>query len=299
MTDLRCVTWLSYTPRAPQVVGAPCWLEWDEIHSDVWHDSYETCDMTYLHANSKRLQSRGAEVWESMTCVTWLVRDMGHDSITRQQQMVVTVALRWLLCDMTHSDVWQDSFEMCDMTRLRASSERLLLRRTDSCVTWLIQMCDMTHLNVWYDSFKCVTWLIQTCAMTCEKCVTWLIHVWQTWLIHMCHDVWIYISCAYAHVSPSHPLGAAKEGHVRGDHDSYVRDVAYEMCDVSHTCVTWLIHVCHDIWTYLSFAPTRRSNRKRTCQRRSTVSSRNAPTTQGNVVFLKSWLHRHFLLSIQ
>jgi len=53
----------------------------------------------------------------------------------------------WLIhvCDMTHSNAWQDSF---------------------ICVTWLIYMCDMTRSYVWHDSFICVTWLVHMCDMT-------------------------------------------------------------------------------------------------------------------------------------
>jgi len=38
------------------------------------------------------------------------------------------------MCDMTHLDVWHDSF---------------------TCVTWLIHTCDMTHSRVWHVPFTC------------------------------------------------------------------------------------------------------------------------------------------------
>jgi len=50
-----------------------------------------------------------------------------------------------LMCDMTYSHVWHDSF---------------------ICVTSHIHMCDMTHSYVWHDVFICVTWLIYLSDMT-------------------------------------------------------------------------------------------------------------------------------------
>jgi len=52
-----------------------------------------------------------------------------------------------LVCDMTHSCVWHDSFV---------------------CVTWLILVCDMTHSCVQHDAFVCV--IILVCDMT-HSCV--------------------------------------------------------------------------------------------------------------------------------
>ena len=82
---------------------------------------------------------------------------------------------------------------------------------THSCETWLIHACDTIQQSA--------TWLIQ---VWCDSCMCDMTHshVWRdsfvcvTWLIHMC--------------DMTHPDLC---------HDLF-------MCDMPHSCVTWLIHMC-------------------------------------------------------
>jgi len=187
------------------------WLMCDMTHLHVWRDSFtwlvHMCDMTHLHEQP---------VGESVGAVWW------HDSCG-------TCHTRCLVCDMTHSHVWHDSF---------------------MCVTWLIHMCDMTHLH---DTFTCVTWLIHVCDMTHSHVwhvthddlyVTWLIqsHGWHdsfmcvTWLIHMCD------------MTHLHEQAVGEAVRAAWWHDSYGTWLIY-ICDMTHShvwddlfiCVPWLI----------------------------------------------------------
>jgi len=73
------------------------------------------------------------------------------------------------MCEMTHSDVWHDSF-ICDMTHSYVTH--------DSLHSWHDSyICDMTH--------SYVTWLIH---IRYDSFVHKLPHSYVTWLIHMWHD---------------------------------------------------------------------------------------------------------------
>jgi len=181
-------------------------------------------------------------------------------------------SLTRLLCDMTHSYVWHDSF---------------------ICVTWLIHTCNMTPSYVWHDSFSaslgqsltrpfharltfsgphapaaagvlydmnhsCMTWLVH--MSTTNSCVTWLIHVWHdslkcdmthscvTWLIRVWNDSF-YDSFMYNMTRSC----VNRLTHVW--HDSFMCvPWLIHMCNMTHsyvwhdsfTCVTWLVHMWKD-----------------------------------------------------
>jgi len=135
------------------------------------------------------------------------------------------------MCDMTHSDVWHDSF---------------------TCVTWLIQMCDITHFkcvtwlisSVWHDSFRCVTRLIYMRDMTHSDvwrdsfhiCDMTHSYVWRvsfkhdTTHSHEWHDTFICVTCRIR-------ICVMTYSNVR--HDSFH---IYDM--TRFIFVTWLIRVC-------------------------------------------------------
>jgi len=65
------------------------------------------------------------------------------------------------MCDVTHSNVWHDSFtsvtwllHVCAMPRSHVWHASCI------CVPPLVHRCDVTYANVWHDSFTCVTWLM-------------------------------------------------------------------------------------------------------------------------------------------
>ena len=133
-------------------------------------------------------------------------------------------------CDMTHSCVaWL--IHMHDMTH--------------SCVTWLIHMHDMTHpcmcpcalepsnktylVCVWRDSFICVTCLIRRCDMT-HSCMTWHIHMRDITDSFMC-------TCALVPLNKPYLVCVWR--------DSFIRVTCLICrCDVTHSCVIWLIYLC-------------------------------------------------------
>ena len=91
-------------------------------HSQVWHASPHTCDMT------------------PHTHVTWL-NTQGHRR---------TLHFTWLshvTCDMTHSHVWHDSSHTCDTTQYTESCNELMsyVPRTHVMYVWHDSSTDTTH----------------------------------------------------------------------------------------------------------------------------------------------------------
>ena len=145
-------------------------------------------------------------------CVTWLISDSFLSDMTH-------CSGTWLMTWRIHMEsAWNDAFSW-DMTRPFESHIQ--------GIKALEEACDVTHLYV--------TWLILW--------VTWLIYV--TWLI-LCDVTHLYVTwlilCAF---QARRPLKSTW-------HDSllenmYVWQFAY-MCDMTRSCVTWLIqvHMWHD-----------------------------------------------------
>jgi len=93
-------------------------------------------------------------------CVSTVVRQYSSASVSctvvHQYGRSSHKYVSWLIqmCDMTHSNVWHDSFK---------------------CATWLIQMCDMTHSNVWHDAFKYVSCAVSQIRLV--YCLFFHLHV--------------------------------------------------------------------------------------------------------------------------
>jgi len=163
--------------RSLVIVATPYWdcstLAWH--HTRVWHD-FSTRETWLTHHYVRRQRHMHTYIAEYR---------LFYRALLQKRPMILRSLL---ICDMTPSSVWHDSFkcviwllQVCDMTRSSVWHDMF------KCVTWLVQVCDITRSSVWHDSFKFVTWLVQVCDMTCSSvwrdfstCATWLIHTRDT-----------------------------------------------------------------------------------------------------------------------
>ena len=142
------------------------------------------------------------------------------------------------MCDMTHLDVWHDSFR---------------------CVTWLIHMCDLTHSCVRHDSVVCVTWLTVTaesvvgrhcldmtrlCVCVCVWCECGITRscVWHD--SSMCVCVWCECVAWLIHVcNMTHYNGRICPVRSPPRHDSSTCVCETTVWNDLFICMTWLICV--------------------------------------------------------
>ena len=142
------------------------------------------------------------------------------------------------MCDMTHFQVWCDSFVrvtwllyMCDMTcrYLRGSGPAAAVLRLLDCILQCL----------WHDSFSCVTWLIWMCDVT--SLYTWR-HI-KSWMNESCH-VWM------SHV-PSDDTDLIICAHTNLIHR--ITSWRYVTSHMNEPCHEWMSHVPSDDTDLITF----------------------------------------------
>jgi len=182
------------------------------------------------HGNESRTQSYGHTQFRQAMRVEW-----------QSSELELTArCVSWPIraCDMTHSNVWHDSFiwhhsvcpelfvcvtcliSMRDMTYVHDLPAQCVSCARVSCVSWHIHVCDMTSLRVWHVSFAFVTWLFHTTRCTVSLCIMTHSYVW--------HDSFVCVTCRIR---------------VRDKTRSCDLNAQCVLC-ACVKCVSWLIFVC-------------------------------------------------------
>jgi len=195
--SFKCVTWLIHV----------C----DMTHSCMWHDSFMFA--TWLVRTGFRLKAL-----DQVCGMTHSWR--GHEVSACKTSLI-------LMCDLTHSYVWQDFFFMCDMAHSHVWHDSFYVWQSVLWViksgTRLVHMRDISPFMLWdmtrpygrpprevcRDSLVCVTWIIYTWRVThlyghpprglcCDSfiCVSWVmsrLHVFDMSHLHMYMHMYIHM----------------------------------------------------------------------------------------------------------
>jgi len=143
------------------------------------------------------------------------------------------------------------------MTREQTTYSYTCCDLSSSSAMTLSYVCDMTHPHVCHGSSICVSWLIYRVmtylsgAMTrVLTCVTRLIHMYVTWLIHMCAMTHFYacrdISIVSWLILVVLWLECRHDSSIRVCHDSLIRvSRLIYMCAMTRDDLSsWLVSMC-------------------------------------------------------
>jgi len=170
--------------------------------TSTWHPSSFTWDMNHLHINMTHLY-----VWHYVSICVPSILPVCYDSFIGCRALVCGTPprLMWEHTSARHpmhppsSYVTRDSFIPRDSFIWRVPWRvHVWPAMAYSCVTThdLIEIWGMTHWYMSHDSCMCVTRLIHVWhdsfiafhALVCGTHLVWC----ETWLSHVCHDVFIY-----------------------------------------------------------------------------------------------------------
>jgi len=226
------------------------------IYAYAWHDLF-VCGLMYSWCVSTHMwhDSSMRDTSHSCVCVTWIVH-VWHDVWMVRLHSDVT----WLI------HAWRDSF-MRDMTYSSCFSNHM---RHDSFMRDMTQscVCVTRSISVWYDvGMVClhlyVTWLIHVCYMTSSYetrrlrmwhvafiCVICLIRVWSGASPGGHEKCKVRTCCCHLRplIGVTQHLRSSNPCHWSHSHVTWLILVWHDLfiCVVSHSCVTWLVHVWND-----------------------------------------------------
>jgi len=215
-----CVTWLFHLCDMP--------------HSYAWQNSFicvtrlmHMCDMTHSY------------VWQTLfMCVTWLIHT-SHLSLTYSTYaMCVTSGIPTCcihICDMTHSYAWRDALGKKITSKIPARCIPVVSSAAFVCLIWLIHVCDMAHSHLWHESFTPVTWLNLRVPYECHVCYLRYTRVLHS---HLWHDSFMSVTRHSRKKKVYYYLRNTCTLHSRSE------PCGICVCDMTHSCVTWLIHTC-------------------------------------------------------
>ena len=221
----------------------------DRTHSYVWHDSF-ICVTCLIHMRDKT----HSYVWhDSCICVTWPIHmcDKPYSCVWRGSFTPHTC--HWLILHMPcvlpqgypraafTSVTWL--IHMRDVTR----SEKKITSKIPArcipvvssaafvCLIWLIHVCDMAHSHLWHESFTPVTWLNLRVPYECHVCYLRYTRVLHS---HLWHDSFMSVTRHSRKKKVYYYLRNTCTLHSRSE------PCGICVCDMTHSCVTWLIHTC-------------------------------------------------------
>ena len=171
------------------------------------------------------------------------------------------------MCDMTHSNVWYDSF---------------------ICVTWLIHMCAMTHSYVCHDLFICVKWNRVNKSHVRKSLIRPMAHTF-VW-----HDSFLCVTCLISMCAMTYLYVCHKSFTWNRDNKSHVRESSYTFLTLflhfSYACASSLL------FFFFPFSPTHTRRYSKQTAIRDFILEDSRWDESSHTFHMNA--HHHFVLSL-